>query len=398
MMRTILWVVLLVVALGSPVLHAQGKPFGTVQLGISQSYDDNLFTTTKARGPQPDWISRVGPTFEGGYVAPTLTFIGQYGFEAERYLTHTALNDNFARQDGHLNFRYRPTPRLSLRTDALYLDTKNPRELNQLTSLITLGRARAQRIQAQSGAVYTANAVMKVNADYTYTDDMFVGALRSRSQLARLGVEWKPSPRNGYRFDYRFRHVGFTDGNGVFRDIGFNDGDGVFFATLTAGWLHEFTPSTGFEVDAGPRIRQGAMRPELSALLRHRLRRGEMSLLYTSTEDTTLGEVSTIELQRLMATLSFTPVRDLTLSATPTIARSTIDALHTVVQAIDGGVTVRATPRISIVATGRVGRQTGILNNGVLVLPGDDLISTRGFTLKSIVTLGERHDDRVDAR
>jgi hypothetical protein len=347
---------------------AQGRPFARLLLSIGQGYDDNLFASPASGNPQSDFVTRFGPVFEGGYNSPTVSLLAHYGFDAERYIDRVELDKNMARQDAVLDLKYRPGPRVALQVDGAYLDTQTPRELN-LATLLPAGRARAQRLRGHSGLVYDANAVMKVSGDYELAQDTIVGSLITTTQTSRLGVSYRPTSRTTFRTDYRFSHVVFGEDSSMYS------------VAMTGGWARVLSPSWTLELDAGPRLSLGDIRPELAAQLKRRLRRGEVLIAYFATEDTAVGEIGTIQVQRLMGTLTLTPWRAVTLKASPATVRSLRASTPVTVHEIDADVTIRANSKLSFVAAGQFGQQNGTFNGA------PDRIPYRGISIKSVVTL-----------
>jgi hypothetical protein len=360
---------LVLVALMPAAGAAQGRPFARLDVAIGQGYDDNVFASPSSGNPQQDFITRFGPILETGYQSPALSLLARYGFDAERYVELTELDNNLARQEARLDFGYRPVPRLGFQIDGSYLDTQSPRELNTAT-LVPAGRARAQRLRGHSELSYDATALLKVGTEYEYAEDVIEGSGETQTQTARVGLSYRPTPRSTYRTDYRYSYLEFSDGSTLPT------------MAVTVGWARVITPLLTLEIDAGPRLSNGEIRPELAALLRRRLRRGEVTIAYHTTEDTTVGEVGTILVRRLMGTVSYSPWRAVTLRAAPAAVHNRRDSSPLVtVYEVDGDVTFRVNPTLSFVAAGHVGQQNGNF------LGSPDVIPYRGISIKTVVTL-----------
>lgn len=347
---------------------AQGRPYGRLSLSVGQGYDDNLFSAPSSGTPQSDFITRFGPVLEGGYMSPALSFLAQYGFDAERYADTKELNKTLARQEGLVNLKYRLRPRTELAIDSSYLDTQSPRELNTAT-LISAGRAQAQRVRGHAGFSYDANAAMKVGADYDAAHDAIEGGRSTNTQSGRLGVAYRPAQRNTFRSDYRFSYYTFSDDTSMYS------------VAVTGGWSYVISPSLTFEVDAGPRLSLGDFQPEVALSLRRKLRRGEVVIGYFTTEDTILGEIGTVQVRRLTGTLTLTPWRTVSIRATPAAVRSLQASAPVTVYEVDGDMTIRVNTKLSFVAAGRFGRQNGRVNG----IP--DQIYSRALGVKTVVTL-----------
>lgn len=360
-------VLVCVVTLMPVPASAQGRPFGKVQLAIGQGYDDNLFASPATGNPRSDFITRVGPIFEGGYQSPALSLLAMYGFDAEKYIDQVQLDDNLARQEARLDFRYRPAPRVSLLVSGSYLDTQTPRELN-IGTLLPAGRARAQRLRGLSGLEYEPNAVMKVSVDYERAEDDIEGGLSTIAHTARVGVSQRATSRNTFRTESRFAHIAFQDETRILT------------MAVTGGWSRVLTPFFTLDIDAGPRISSGRLRPELGAQLKRRLRRGELLVGYFATEETTFGEVGTIQVQRVMGSWLFNATRAVAMRITPAAVRSLRESPATVYE-VDGEVTIRANAKLAFVASGHLGQQNGTFSGT------PDIIPYRGVNFKTIVTL-----------
>ena len=210
------------------------------------------------------------------------------------------------------------------------------------------------------------------------------------SHLARIGFAWHSSDRSRYRVDYRPRYVEFNvlqrDVTGrEFRDVG-NETTQLF----TAGWVYAVTPLTTIELDAGPRLTAGEFKPEFSGVVRRRQRQGgEIAVSYQSTQDTAFGEAGFIDVQRVTGLLTVTPLRRLTMSATPAFARSTLRGQTTEVRELDFSIVLRVMRRLSFTAAARASNQDGRL--GALdPLPGNganDPIQSRRLWLTFTLTL-----------
>lgn len=358
---------------------AQGDAYARVSVSTAQVYDGNLFAAPGSRHPQADLISRFGPALDAGYVSIPFRLVARYAIDAERYLSHVELNRNVARQDAGIALGYLPRPRLALGVDASYAESQTPGEFN-LESRLAAGRARAERFAVGSAATYDWSAVTKVSLDYAFARDALAGAVTSATHSSRVGVERRTGLRNTIRVRYRFRRVGFSDG--------FSDRVQEALHLITGGWVHEITPRTHLEIEAGPHLTEGVIRPELAGILRRQLKEGELSVGYSRTQATAIGERGTIDVHRVAASGTYRPARRLTLTGAPAYARSARDGSHVAVSTLDLEAVVAATPRLSLVASGRIGRQEGTLAGP------RETIENRRVALKVMVTFPRRA--RVD--
>jgi hypothetical protein len=347
---------------------AQAETYIRMSFTAAQIYDGNLFATPASLGPQADHISRFGPALEAGYFSLPLEIAARYEIQAERYVTHTDLNEHVAHQDLTLSLRYRPTPRIALQADASYIATQTPGEFN-IDSQLGVGRAAAERVAASSTLTYKWSDVTDVTFEHMFGRDALVGGITSAMHRSRVGVQRETGLRNTYRADYHVRHVGFDAGTAVVSHV------------ITAGWSHAITPRTGFEITVGPRVTGGTIRPEMSTVLRRQLSRGDVSFGYSRTEVTAFGERGTIDVHRVAATGRYRPWRRLLLTATPAFTRSARAQRQVPVYTLDLESVVAATHRLSVVAWGRLGRQDGTLTGP------PELIPYQSVGLKFTITL-----------
>jgi len=341
---------------GPAAAFAQADTYARMSASVSQIYDGNLFATPARRGPQDDLISRAGPSFEVGYLSLPLDIVAHYGIEAERYLNHPDLNASAAHQDADVRFRYLPMPRLDISADAGYVATQSPAELN-VDSQLAVGRAPAERLGLSATAGYDFSAVTRFSGEYTFSRDSVAGGVTSAMQRSRVGMQRRTGQRTAYRVDYQFRHAGFSDGSSSRSDV------------FTAAWIHAITQRTGVEIAAGPRLNQRSVRPEVSAVVRRQLSRGELSASYSSTEMTTIGERGTINVDRVGFTASYRPARRLALTATPSWSHSTRRRQHVPVYMLDVESTFETARHLSVVAWARIGRQDGTLSGSSEMIP-----------------------------
>jgi hypothetical protein len=361
----------------------EGPTYARVALGFTQIYDTNIFIVPLSQHPQSDLVSRFGPTFEVGRRSRRLDLTAKYGLAAERYAERTDLNKDLAHQDGGLRIRYDVTPRTEFTLDAQFVDTQTPQDLNLMTG-ITAGRGRAERLFAHSVLTRDLTRITALNVHYEASNDTFLETDTTLRQEAKIGLAWLVNRRTTYRLDARARYITFNflryDEFGLkFRDLGAQNSQ-----VLTGGVTYALTPLTTLEVDGGPRLTAGDWSPELSGTIRRRTQKGEIAANYVSSQDTALGEPGFLDVKRISAHLTVTPVRALTMSATPAFARSkgldrTLD-----VRELDVDIVIRVLRRLSVGAAARVSdqrHQIGGLN------PVDDTIESRRLWLTTTLTL-----------
>jgi hypothetical protein len=360
---------LLSVTIVPTAAFGQGTTYARASVSSAYAFDDNLFAV--ADQPEADVIVRFGPAFEAGYVSRPLALAARYAFDSERYLHHDRLNKNVGRQDAAIELRHELTKRLAMNVRGAFLETQTPRDFN-LASGIAAGLAPATRASANASATYEWNRANSLNVDYEFARDAVVGGVGTEHHTARVGVDRRFGIRNSRRIDYRVRSFVFDDHVAKTAHV------------ITIGWAHALTKLMGVEVDLGPRLSERTVRPEISALLRGRLKRGEVSVGYSRTQTTAVGETGAIELERAVVGFTAHATSHFTLTASPSFVR----AGHVSVYGFDVQAVARATRSVSIVTSARAGLQEGTLSGGSLKIPN------RTVSLKLIATLpGSSHPD-----
>jgi hypothetical protein len=257
------------------------------------------------------------------------------------------------------------TPRLGAGLNGGYVRTQTPSELN-VESQLGVGRMPAERVSSTARIDYKWSDVTSVNTEYVFGRDRLIGVMSNAMHRARIGVERNGGARNAYRFDYESRN--FETGVRAWS----------ISHVMTAGWTHEFTTRSGFDLTAGPRFSEGALRPEISAALRHQASRGDYSIRYTSTELTSFGEPGAIDVHRISIAARYRPARTLSVTAAPAVTANVRNNNRVTVVALDVQSTFELSKRLSIVGWGRAGRQHGTLSGSPALIP----YQTLGVTLK----------------
>jgi hypothetical protein len=369
------WKVFLVAAivLAPEIAGAQNGPYGRVSFSFMPVYESNLFLSA-ARDVQDDVVFRVGPTIEAGYVSSSLSLMSRYGFDAERYADHPSLSGSLARQNAGVELRQIARGRLAFEAKASYLATSSPNELNLDTAIAT-ERVRATRISATPTVRYRLTPTTRLSVEYGFTQDELAGHGVTTTQDLSAGVE-QADRLTSRRIDYRFRQFDF--GHGISEPV----------HVITAGWSRALTRRTGVEMVLGPRLARGAIRPELTTLLRWRLQKGSLSGGYARTQATSIGESGLIDVQRVAMTAEYRPGRYIGLSATPAVIESEQERARVSVYVVDLQAVAETTRGLSIVVTGRFALQQGRmqLHEQGTVIERRDQIPTRSVSLRLVTT------------
>lgn len=336
------------IILAADIAAAQSGPYGRISVSFTPVYESNLFGTSVSRDVQGDVGFRVGPILEAGYLSPSLTLKTRYGFEAERYGDHSTASTDFARQNGAIDLRRLITRRLTFETEASYLETRSPNELNLETALV-MDRARASRLSLTPTVRYALAPTTRLSVGYGLTRDALAGRGVGITHDLSAGLERHPAKRDGQRLDYRFRHFDF------------GNGDSESLHVITAGWSRALTRRTGVDFVLGPRLSTRAVRPELSTSLWWRLQKGYVSGGYARTHATVIGDSGLVDVQRVAATAAYRPRRHMSLTASPAFIASVHDRTRVSVYLVDLEAIGWTTRGLSVAVAGRIGQQQGTL-------------------------------------
>ena len=285
---------------------AQGEFSFRPSFGVAEVYDDNIFSEPGAR--ERDLITRVSPGLECAFLSKPLSFSARYDFDAEVFSEHPELTSYQARRTAGVEARYRRGPRLELVARGGYADTRTPGELNTGTGL-QVARVRGERIVVGAGAAYRLGPLDSLTVDYTFTDEGLSGGMRSQLQTQSLGIERRLDSRSSVTLQ------------GLVRLFAFDGGPTETVPVVTAGWSHQLTPLLLVSIRGGPRFSEtpGA---EVSADLRLRLRRSEVSVNYVRTQATAIGLSGHFDTESASAALSLGRGSDFELRAGPSVLRT----------------------------------------------------------------------------
>ena len=280
-------------------------------LELIGGWDDNLLST-----PQPaekDWMGRVTPGLEATVTGPRSVFGLRYGAEAEGFADHPELAAAPAAQNAEAWLDFDGS-RWSSETRGSYAETNRPWELNVATGLAA-GRIEGRRTEAHQVLGHRFGPRTKAIADYNYRLEELTGDVRGDIHVGRLGLERRFSPRDVVSYSYALRRFAFKPGGEALSSGG--EGAPVTTHVLTIGWERALSPGTVLKLEAGPRFGDGGVHPEGAASLRHTSDRGEMSLGYSQTQTTILGESDVAVTDEVGASLSHRLVSRLTIYLAP---------------------------------------------------------------------------------
>src|SRR5262249_32618668 len=149
----------------------------------------------------------------------------------------------------------------------------------------------------QSGLRYAINQIAKLGASFEFSRDVLAGGYKSTTQTVRASFEGRSGLRQRYRVDAEMREVGFLDG---FPERSY---------VVAAGWTYGLSQRTGVEIIAGPRLTGGSIKPEITAMIRRRFPRADVSAGYWQTSLVSIGQRGTVDTQRYASVLAVHPLK-----------------------------------------------------------------------------------------
>jgi hypothetical protein len=296
---------ILVAAVTAAPASGQQTSYITPSVSMTQSYDNNLLFGFGER--QADFITRVTPGIEAQSESRLMTVAGEYFLDADRFNNHPELTavDN---QRATARIRYAPAPRYQFATEAAFIRTVLPGELNVDSGLV-LTRAPAVRFNLHPSATRDFNRNTSATVNYQLTDDRLTGGLHIRTHGAALRIEHHQSQRVVTTVDYGVQRFDFGPATATMSHV------------LTFGWTREMAQGTRLMLRAGPRVTAGTLSPELSAGIETRLKSADLSLAYAQTRTTLIGVVGTADTQSVTASALYRRWRRLQARVSPAIYR-----------------------------------------------------------------------------
>lgn len=297
-----------------PIEELPAGFYVTPFFSVAELYDDNIFSSSSLR--ESDFISRFTPGIEAGYRSVPLTLLGRYSFDAEIFADHPELNDAQARQDASIEFRYLPTPLLTLSFDGGFVETQRTEEINVGTG-IQGGRARTQSFSLSPSVTYQFDPRTTGAGGYTFTNTEVSGGVTTDTHTVNLGLNRQITPRDTGSLGYSYAQFVFDSDETITSHV------------VTLGWTHQLTPLTSITLLGGPRFTDGSVDPEAAASIRHQLDRGEVSFTYSRTLNIVAGETGVVKTERFAGAASYEVLRFLVVSVEPSFSKSEDEASET---------------------------------------------------------------------
>ena len=328
---------------------AQTGYYLTPSLSVAEVYDDNVFYTTSPR--THDFLTRISPGLKAAYQSAPLTVEGSYTFDSEIYSRRTELTTPQMRQRGLIELKATPIQVLTLSVSGAYYQTRTPQELN-LTTGLAATRVRAERYTTNPAFTYRFDPLTTVKGDYTFSKDLLAGGVTIDSHIENLVLDHRLSPTDIVGPGYIGRQFAFA---------GF---PALTSHAFTLGWSHELTLLTTFTLRGGPRVTEGTIDrlPEALASIRHTLKNGELSLTYTSTLATVIGQASAAMAQGITGKATTELLPRLVFSAGPAIYRVSSEAFKATVYSVILEATHQLTKTLALQASYQYSFQRGSFN------------------------------------
>jgi hypothetical protein len=319
-------------------------------IDVTQVHDDNLFSS--AVSPAQDLILRVTPSLALRVESPRWSVGGAFGFDSERFANHSNLTNSRARQRGSLGVSYRFDPRLTIALNGGYTDTDTPGDLNLLTGLGAT-RVRVQQLTFGPSARYRISPRTSAHAAFSLTDQKSAGAPGMNTRFETVGIGHRITPRDEFTADYEHSRYLFTLAGSTSTSN---------THVLRGGWTHNLNAATTVTLQAGPRITDHSIAPELAVSVTHAWQFSSIAISAMQTQTTAIGSVGTIETRGVQARFTYEPTRPLTVYAAPAVARNVQRDLQATVYWIGLGARYAITPLTGFDVAYSFNSQKGSIN------------------------------------
>jgi hypothetical protein len=353
----------------SSVARAQGTFELRPSLSVSEVYESNLFSTAGRGGLAPgaaprqeDVITRVSPGMESDFRTERWIASGRYTLDMERYATHHDLTSGGARQHATAALTYHATRRVRLTGGADFVTTRTPHELNVLSGL-AFARTRGSRVSAHSTLTRDLNPVTSGTMEYIFSQDRLGRSFEAATHAAAVRAVRRTSPRTRISGWYRIERYGFATAS--------SDPWTLTSQSLNAGLTHEITPRLTASLEAGPRVTEYTVRPELSASIVWATPQGDVSLAYQRTQTTVFGAVGPADVQSVRVSLARRIARALDVRLTPAVFTSALAGERAAVYAVAASVVRRLSSELALELSVDSSMQRGNLSRsaGVTTIP-----------------------------
>lgn len=298
----------------APQPPRQRGGFFVPMVSVVETLDDNLLFT---QFPEADFVTRVGLAVDTGYRSAPFSIDVQASRAADFFSRHPEFDTTRGRTLGQMTLSYLPIRSLTISVFACYLDTKTPSELN-LASGLAVGRSLATRVSATPSMEYRLGRLWTLSGAFPVAHDTLDGRVAD-TRTATAGIDRRVSRRDTLSLRYEHRWFDFTGGD---------KSESSTADVVTAGWLGDLGERTLLLLRAGPRFGKGEVTAEVLATLKHRVKRGLVTVTYAKSQATTLGKTGALDTQSLAATLALRLGRNLEVASGPGLYRNSLRGLE----------------------------------------------------------------------
>lgn len=349
----------------------------TPSLSIGELYDDNLFFSSTNR--KQDFFTRVSPGIQAGYQSTQLTLLGGYTSDSEFYSRHQELSTLQMRQRALVEVKARPTELLTLSGKGTYAKTRAPWEFNTFTG-VALTRVRAEQLEFDPSIAYRLDPTTTARGDFELARFNMDGFISTNTYIARTNLDRRISKTDTVTPGY------------IGRRFEFGRAGTITSHAPILGWKHEFTPLTTLTLRAGPRFIEGSLddRPEALVSIQHKLTRGDVSLTYSNSQTTIVGQPISVIAESLGLTVKYEPLPHFEIAVAPTVVRTTSDAFKSTVYFSDVALTYQLTKELALKGSHQFSLMRGNFDPGTGPVGGTQEVSHNMFWLRLVVTYPTR--------
>ena len=344
-------VVATLLLLGMPALaRAQAGWYLTPSLSISEEYQSNIFGTSSDE--VDDFVTRIAPGLTFGYFSEPLTFSFSYSIDAEIFADNSDLNNFGDNQRAGLIFRYLPNPRWTLGLTGSFVQSEDsgnlliptagptpagptpaptpgappspgapppagtpptaPAATVPVVPGVDVGRTRTRYVVVAPTVSYEYDLRTRLDGGYTYTWTDVENGAEDQSHALSAGVSRELTPRDrGHLRNLLNIFVQEEDGTSLSNAV-------------LVGWTRQLTERTTLFLEAGPRINDdGDWGVDATARLDHQFRNGGVFLSYVRTDQLVVGRAGPSTTDTGILGVTYTPARNLLLSATAIVSHIT---------------------------------------------------------------------------
>jgi hypothetical protein len=289
------------------------------RLGLSETYDDNVFSTpSTAQTPSgaqikkvDDFIFRAEPGVAAGYSSTPFSLLADYWLGADVYAKHSDLTEAPARQFALLKAQYWLLRTLSLSFNGGYAETHLPSELNAPTEAGAIGlsatgleiaRARTRIYHLGPSVAWLIDPLTQSLTSYDFTQVHVEGSGTTDYHSVKESVQRKLTALDTGDINYTYRRYSINDlpfTAALQRSVSDSH-------AITIGWGREITPRIHILLRGGPRITDGSVSPEALGAISYRfIPQGEATFQYERTQTLAIGVSGPVNVESFRAWVDY---------------------------------------------------------------------------------------------